>query len=294
MKNFLRPTIFKIIFTAILLFVTFGGVWLYRVATAYPEQYPQSPSLSVKILGFMEDIVLYPIRFIIIPITPDLNTMAQNFYLIIFFLIIYLLFAVIECYLISCVVSMLINNIKIKNTFALLPHFLDQKNKEAEIVKKVFIKNIIVLLISILGASAFILFIFLFVFSLTLGLVIEECDTKEDKERAKYYYEEQNKKYEMSNVEPFKMIHIYNFKTNTGFFSGGGFLENNCWERYIRDTWGNQGTSISLCENEKITKEKLETLNNFWKEYDKIFRSKDKVRDDYFKEYVNSMLKNSD
>ncbi|MDP2741543.1 MAG: hypothetical protein Q8O66_02580 [bacterium] len=129
--------------------------------------------------------------------------------------------------------------------------------------------------------------LFLFIIWLALGWVIETGDTKENKNWAEFSYSEQNKKYEIIDGNAFEMNYVYDVKINVGFLSGGGFTENGCWKRYIIEAGASKEIMlISLCEDEKITKEKLETLNNFWKEYEKIFRSKDRIRADYFKEHV--------
>lgn len=137
--------------------------------------------------------------------------------------------------------------------------------------KNISIKNIIILLSAVLGGTILIFFIGW----LILGWRIETHDKKENKDRAELIYSEQNKKYEMSGGEVFKMDYTYNVKTNIGFLGGGGFTENGCWERYIADAWLSEGIAfISLCQDEKITKEKLQILNNFWEKHEEIFKSK--------------------
>ncbi len=97
-------------------------------------------------------------------------------------------------------------------------------------------------------------------------------DSKENKERAEYFYKELSQKYKTTGGYPFEMNYTYDRKKNLGFFSGGGFIGTNCWERYIKEAWTNKHIiSISLCVNEKITKEKLERLNEFWEKYEEIF-----------------------
>ncbi len=116
------------------------------------------------------------------------------------------------------------------------------------------------------------IFIFLIVWFIG-GLTILNHDLRENKERAEHFYREVSGKYETSGGHPFEMNYIYDKKENLGFFSGGGYIGINCWERYIRDTWSNKEImSVSLCVDEKITKEKLETLDEFWKRYEEIFK----------------------
>lgn len=145
-------------------------------------------------------------------------------------------------------------------------------------IKNISIKNIVVLLSAILGGAILILFLVW----LIGVLVIVAHDKKENKNWAELSYNEQNKKYQISNKEVFKMDYTYDIKTNVGFVGGGGFTENNCWERYIIEAGSDKYImSISLCQDEKITKEKLDTLNNFWEEYEKVFRIRDRIRDNY-------------
>lgn len=137
--------------------------------------------------------------------------------------------------------------------------------------KNISIKNVIALLSAILGVTI----VFLFIVWLIGGLVLETNDKKENKNWAELSYNELSKKYEMSGSEVFKMDYVYDVKTNIGFLGGGGFTENGCWERYIKEAGTNEEFMlISLCENEKITKEKLDALNNFWERYEEIFKNR--------------------
>jgi len=130
-------------------------------------------------------------------------------------------------------------------------------------------KSILKTLSIICGVLIFIFLIVWFVGELT----ISNYDLRENKERAEHFYKEVSGKYKTSNGYPFEMNYTYDKKENLGFFSGGGYIGINCWERYIRDAWSNKEIlSVSLCVDEKITKEKLEALDEFWKSYEKIFK----------------------
>ena len=136
--------------------------------------------------------------------------------------------------------------------------------------KNISIKKIFILLGTTLGG----LILFLFIIWLIGGLAFSARDKKENKERAEFFYKELGKKYKTNGNDAFKMNYTYDMKTNIGFFNGGGFTENGCLEKYIRDAWTNKEIIfISLCENEKITKEKLDALNNFWGKYEEILGS---------------------
>ena len=137
--------------------------------------------------------------------------------------------------------------------------------------KNISIKKILILLGTMLGG----LMLLLFIIWLAGGIALSTHDKKENKDRAELFYKELSKKYKTNGSDAFKMNYTYNIKTNIGFFSGGGFTETGCLEKYIRDAWTNEEIIfISLCENEKITKEKIDTLNNFWKKYGEILGSK--------------------
>lgn len=131
------------------------------------------------------------------------------------------------------------------------------------------IKNIFILLAKILGILVILFFILWFL----RWFIIFIPDAKENQERGKSFYKELSVKYEMSGGYPFKMNYTYDMKTNMGFFSGGGYIGADCWERYIRDAWSNQDVvSVSLCAGEEITKEKLETIEEFWKKREEVFK----------------------
>lgn len=132
-------------------------------------------------------------------------------------------------------------------------------------IKNIFIKKVIILLVIIL------VIVLISFFVLWFGIGIN--DAKENRERTELSYNELSKKYQMSDGYSFKMDYAYSIKRNIGFFSGGGYVGTDCWERYIRDAWTNEEImSISLCKDEKITKEKLDTLNEFWEKYIEIFK----------------------
>jgi len=130
-------------------------------------------------------------------------------------------------------------------------------------------KNILKLLGIILSILIFISLVIWF----SGGWFISYHDSKENKERAERFYKELSEKYKTSGGYSFEMNYTYDGKKNLGFFSGGGYIVTNCWERYIRDAWVNEEIiSVSLCVDEKITKEKLEMLDEFWKKYEEIFK----------------------
>ncbi len=127
-------------------------------------------------------------------------------------------------------------------------------------------KNMIILLGVIL--------ILVLIFWLVVGWVVIVHDKKENKYSAKYFYTEQIKKYDTSK-EFSAMNYAYNSQTNIGYVSGGGFTKDGCFEEYIVDAWSNEEiASVSICPNEKITKEKLDAVSNFWKEHSDIFTNK--------------------
>ena len=99
-------------------------------------------------------------------------------------------------------------------------------------------------------------------------------DLKENKERSEIFYKELTEKHEASRGYAFRMKYTYDIKKNIGFFSGGGFIETDYWERIIRDAWSNQGViSVSLCADEKINKNKLEKIESFWSRYEELFKN---------------------
>ena len=122
------------------------------------------------------------------------------------------------------------------------------------------IKNIVIVLVLVLVCVA------IFWWAVGWGIIVR--DQKRDKERAERFYLEQTKKYD-SSKEVFRMNYIYNIKTNIGF------AKDDCFERYIVDAWSSERVAfISMCQDEKVTKEKLDALSSFWKEYEDIFKSK--------------------
>jgi len=126
----------------------------------------------------------------------------------------------------------------------------------------------IIILTSLIG----LLVLIFFCVWLILGMTIKANDENENRNRAENFYNERNEKYNSDNS--FKMDYTYDAKKNIGFLGGGGFTENNCWERYIVDAWTNeQMFFISLCRNEELTKDKLNALNNFWEKYAEIFKN---------------------
>jgi len=138
------------------------------------------------------------------------------------------------------------------------------KIKEKNMKENISIKNIFILLGIIFGS--------LIIVWVAAALPIFIHDEKENKERGERIYNELSEKYGMSGGYSFEMDYTYSRKKNIGFIGGGGYVDDECWERYIRDAWTNQEiATISFCKNEKITKEKLEELEEFWKEYKELF-----------------------
>ena len=134
--------------------------------------------------------------------------------------------------------------------------------------KNMSVKKIVILLLLIVIFLALIFFIT----RLLLGFRIVTHDARENREHAEYFYLQQQQRYQTSNSQPFSMDYTYNKKTNAGFLGSGGFTSVNCWERYIKDAWsGKEIASVSLCKDEKITKEKLDALNYFLVKYQEIF-----------------------
>ncbi len=124
MNKFFRPSFFKIAITIILLIIVFGGGLLYGFTLTITENgVIEQTSLSFKIIKIIGDVVLYPVSVVLIPFNNNFeitwtNNINDPYILlnpyILFVSIMSILLTTIESYLISCGISILINNIIIK------------------------------------------------------------------------------------------------------------------------------------------------------------------------------------
>ncbi|MDP2741542.1 MAG: hypothetical protein Q8O66_02575 [bacterium] len=124
MNKFFRPSFFKIAITIILLIIVFGGGLLYGFTlTITKNGVIEQTSLSIKIIKIIGDVIYYPVRVVLTPFNNNFEiTLTNNIndpYIlfnpyILFVSIMSILLATLESYLISCGISILINNIIIK------------------------------------------------------------------------------------------------------------------------------------------------------------------------------------
>lgn len=101
MKTFLRPTIFKIIITTILLVVIFSFPILYTLTLTITGQGPHQGNFLMVVINGIIYIIYYPI-LLILNFTNNLVIRT----------VINLILTVLETYLISCCIGMLIDKLK--------------------------------------------------------------------------------------------------------------------------------------------------------------------------------------
>jgi len=115
MNTFLRPTIFKVVMTLILLLVIFfGEVFYYRTLTFTENGLPQQLNPLLIVANVAWNFMSYPAHIIVgffVPI--NIYTYQNNPSLIIIALIISLILAILEIYLIACIISLFVNRIHI-------------------------------------------------------------------------------------------------------------------------------------------------------------------------------------
>ena len=110
MRTFLRPAVFKIIFTLILFLIILGTPLFYLFTTTITENGFQPPNLPIKVLMIVTEVIYYPIRIIIglIPIKVNLITYQTNPLMLLFPSVISLILTFLESYLIISIISALL------------------------------------------------------------------------------------------------------------------------------------------------------------------------------------------
>lgn len=112
MNIFLRPTIFKVIITLLIFLVVFGGGVLYSHSfTITANGFSPPTNLFVITLYNIGNIIYYPVHVIIsfISIKMTLSAYQNNPFPLYFVSGISFLLVILESYLISCIISILIN-----------------------------------------------------------------------------------------------------------------------------------------------------------------------------------------